>query len=156
MTNRTIARAAREAGVHVETIRYYERAGIIERPRTTGTAYRTYPEETVRRVRFIKRAQKLGFSLREIRALLRLRAGKDGTSAAVRRRVEGKITDIEGKVRDLRAMRETLLDLLDTCSGRGGSERCPILRSLDGEMQDGAKNTPSTSTRRRTSWKSDK
>ena len=134
MTAQTIAKAARAAGVHVETIRYYERVGLVPRPRTTGTAYRLYPDETVRRIRFVKRAQKLGFTLREISELLRLRAGKENTSAAVRRRVEKKLEDMEKRLTDLMAMRETLRDLLGTCSGRGGSDRCPILRSLDEDV----------------------
>ncbi len=149
MTAQTIAKAARTADVHVETIRYYERMGLIQRPRTTGTAYRLYPSETVRRIRFIKRAQRLGFTLREISELLRLRAGKESTSATVRRHVEKKLDDVEQRITDLVAMRQTLRDLMSTCSGRGGTDRCPILRSLDEDVRAARKETPSTTARRR-------
>jgi len=135
VSRQTIARAARAAGVTVETIRYYERIGIIERPATVGTAYRVYPDETVRRVRFIKRAQNLGLSLREIRELLALRADERSGRADVRGRIEAKVRGIEKKIRDLTAMREALIDVLHTCSGEGSSERCAILRTLDGETQ---------------------
>ena len=137
MPAQTIARAARAADVNVETIRYYERRGLIERPPTVGTAVRIYPDETVRRIRFIKRAQKLGFTLREIQDLLRLRAGRGAKSASVRRKVEAKIAGVDAKLRDLRAMRRALSELLESCSGRGDAETCPILRSLDEEAPAG-------------------
>lgn len=146
MSPQTIAKAARAAGVNVETIRYYERRGLIDRPRTVGTAVRVYPDETVRRIRFIKRAQKLGFTLKEIRELLRLRTG-GATSASVRKRVEAKVADVETRLRDLRAMRRTLRELLGTCTGRGAADDCPILKSLD-EDEPSARNRNHTPTRR--------
>jgi len=130
VAGRTIAKAAREAGVNVETIRYYERRGLIDQPRGLS-GYRTYPEETIRRVRFIKRAQALGFSLREIKDLLALRRGRAGTSAEVRRKAEAKLAGIDGKIRELRAMREGLQTLAAACPGSGPVERCPILNSFE-------------------------
>jgi len=150
MPAQTIARAARAANVNVETIRYYERVGLIERPPTVGTAVRIYPDETVRRIRFIKRAQKLGFTLREIRELLRLRAGRGATRDAVRRKVKTKIADIDAKLRDLRAMRRALSELVETCSGRGDADTCPILKSLDQEAPE-RRRTSSPSGRRKQS-----
>ncbi|MFQ5844831.1 MAG: MerR family DNA-binding protein [Planctomycetota bacterium] len=150
MAAQTIARAARAAGVNVETIRYYERRGLIDRPRTVGTSFRVYPDETITRIGFIKRAQKLGFTLKEIRELLGLRAGSRATSASVRKRVEVKIAGIEEKLQDLKAMRRTLAELLGTCTGQGTADDCPILKSLD---EDGPprRRKPPTHTRRRQS-----
>ena len=142
----TIARAARAAGVNVETIRYYERIGLIERPRAVGTAVRIYPDDTVRRIRFIKRAQKLGFTLKEIRELLGLRVAPGGASTAVRRRVEGKLADIDRKLRALRAMRRTLTDLLEACRCSRGGADCPILASLDEEAPAGLRATKNKET----------
>jgi len=133
MAGQTITKAARAAGVHVETIRYYERRGLIGRPPSLG-GYRTYPDETVRRLRFIKRAQRLGFSLREIRELLALRSGPLSTGAAVRRKAEAKVEDIDKKICELRAMRRALDALAKACPGTGPADRCPILRSLDDEV----------------------
>jgi MerR family mercuric resistance operon transcriptional regulator len=150
VSKQTIAKAARAAGVHVETIRYYERVGLIERPRTVGTAYRVYPDETLRRIRFIKRAQTVGLSLREIRGLLALKDDEGSLCADVRGRIEAKVADIECRLRDLATMRATLMDLLDTCPGRGSSERCPIMRDLDGD----APGRPTNATAKRTGRKS--
>ena len=138
MAGRTIAKAASAAGVNVETVRYYERRGLIEQPRSPG-GYRTYPDETVRRVRFVKRAQRLGFSLREIRELLALRAGRTSTSGSVRRKAEAKVAEIDAKIRELRAMRKALEALAVSCPGTGPLEWCPILRSLDAEADSPGK-----------------
>ena len=131
MTAQTISRAAAAAGVHVETIRYYERRGLIARPKAVG-GYRTYPDEVVLRIRFIKRAQALGFTLKECEELLGLRAGRNGVTAAMRTRVERKTAEIDAKLTELRAMRKVLEDLVARCPGKGDPERCPILASLEG------------------------
>ena len=131
MAAQTISKAAAAAGVHVETIRYYERRGLIARPKAVG-GYRTYPDEVVRRIRFIKRAQALGFSLKECKELLGLRAGRDGVTAAMHAKVEHKAAEIDAKLKELRAMRRVLKELTALCPGEGDSERCPILKTLEG------------------------
>lgn len=130
MAAQTISKAAAAAGVHVETIRYYERRGLIARPKAVG-GYRIYPDGVVRRIRFIKRAQALGFSLKECKELLSLRSERDGVTAAMRARIERKTTEIDAKLKELRAMRKVLKQLSARCPGEGDSARCPILKSLE-------------------------
>jgi MerR family copper efflux transcriptional regulator len=129
----TIGRLAKEAGINLETIRYYERQRLVPKlPRTT-LGYRMYPPDAVRRLRFISRAQELGFSLREVRELLSLRASPSATSAAVRKTAKAKIADIEAKISCLEAMRQSLRKLAQTCDGCAPVSECPILESLDKE-----------------------
>lgn len=135
MNGLTIGVVASKAGVHVETLRYYERRKLITQPARTGANYRRYPEDTVRRVRFIKHAQKLGFSLKEIKELLSLRAAPRARCADVRDRATGKIADIDGKIRSLRRMKRALTALVAECSGKGPVSLCPILEALDTEDQ---------------------
>ena len=113
----TIGRLANVAGVNLETVRYYERRGLLPRPPRTASGYRIFPVEATRRLRFIKRAQELGFSLREIRELLALRVSSRTNSTEIRKRAEAKIGDIEGKIRTLNSMRKTLERLTRSCSG---------------------------------------
>ena len=127
----TIGKVARLAGVGVETIRFYEREGLIDEPPRRESGYRQYPEETVSRVRFIRRAKELGFSLKEIKELLSLRASPKSRCADVRRRAEAKIEDIEQKVCDLQRMKEALVKLTAACSGGGPVTACPILDALE-------------------------
>src|SRR2546426_5615569 len=103
----TIGRVEKAAHVNVETLRYYERRGLVPKPPRSPSLYRHYPEDTVPRVQFVKHAQ-LGFSLREIRELLSLRAAPKARCADVKRRAETKIGEIEGKIRALQAMRRAL------------------------------------------------
>ena len=131
MKNLTIGAVAKLAEVNIETMRYYERRGLVPRPPRSGSNYRLYPEDTVRRVRFIKRAQELGFTLKEIVELLALRISPRANSANVRKRVEAKIEDIDSKIASLQAMMGTLSRLARECSGKGGTSSCPILQSLD-------------------------
>ena len=127
----TIGKVAREAGVGVETVRFYEREKLIEEPPRKPSGYRQYPPATVRRIRFIRRAKALGFTLREIRELLSLRADPDSTCQDVRRRAEAKIADIQDKLRALRRMKKALADLTAACAGRGPVMECPILAALE-------------------------
>jgi len=131
MAGFTIGEAARSAGVHVETLRYYERKRLIQRPPRTASNYRAYPAETVHRVRFIKRSQELGFSLAEIKELLSLRASPKGRCCDVRARAEAKIGDIEEKMRTLRRMKKALGKLVSECSAEGPVTECPILEALE-------------------------
>ena len=131
METLTIGRLAQEGGVNLETIRYYERQGLLPKPPRTTGGYRIFPKDAARRLRFIKRAQQLGFSLNEIRELLSLRM-KPGTERAdIRARAEAKITDIEQKIQTLQAMEKTLRRLADRCDGCGPLVECPILESLE-------------------------
>lgn len=95
----TIGRLAKQAGVNLETVRYYERRGLLPRPPRSASGYRLFPAEAARRLRFIRRAQELGFSLKEIRELLSLRVSRTTTSAVIRTRAEAKVADIEAKIR---------------------------------------------------------
>jgi len=123
---------AAEAGVNVETLRFYERRGLLEEPtRHSSSGYREYPAEAVRVVRFIKRAQELGFTLREIEELLRLRESHGRRCADVRAAATSKLADIERKIGSLRAMKRALAILVKSCSGEGAARECPILDALD-------------------------
>ena len=128
-----VGEVARQAGVNVQTIHYYERRGLLPRPPRTESNYRAYSEEAVLRVRFIKRAQELGFTLKEIKELLSLRAAPRTRCADVRNRAEAKVQDIDDKARTLQAMRKALTKLIGECSGKGPVTQCPILEALDSE-----------------------
>jgi Hg(II)-responsive transcriptional regulator len=130
VTLRTGEVAAR-AGVNVQTLRYYERRGLLEEPRRRSSGYREYPPEAVQLIRFVKRAQELGFTLAEIEDLLRLRADRNASCGEVRSRADSKIEDIEQKIRHLRAMKRALAVLVASCAIEGTTRRCPILEVLD-------------------------
>ena len=127
----TIGEVAKQAHVRIETLRYYERTGLVARPPRSASNYRLYPQETVRRVRFIKRAQELGFSLKEIAELLALQATPETPCADIRTRALDKITAIEEKIEVLNAIKYALAKLVDACSGQGEITDCPILAALD-------------------------
>ncbi len=129
----TIGHLAREAGVNLETVRYYERQGLLAKPPRSASGYRLFPSDAARRLRFIRRAQELGFSLKEIRELLSLRVSRRTTSADIRTRAEAKIVDIEAKIKNLESMKKTLRKLTRVCDGCSPVAQCPILESLDGE-----------------------
>jgi len=136
MTGLKVGEVAKQAGVNLQTIHYYERRGLLPKPPRTGSNYRAYPEDAVLRVRFIKRAQELGFTLKEIKELLSLRAAPRTRCADVRERAEAKVQDIDGKVRTLQAMRKALTKLIGECSGSGPVSQCPILEALDSEGEE--------------------
>lgn len=131
MTTLTRGELAKRCEVNFETIRYYEQQGLIPQPSRTVSNYRVYDEDTVRRVRFIKRAQELGFTLKEIKDLLSLRAAPGAGCADVYERAEVKIQSIDEKIRTLKAMRRALSKLMSECTGRGGITECPILDALE-------------------------
>lgn len=126
------AEVAEQAGVNVETLRFYERKGILAEPPRRASGYREYPPETVERVRFIKRAQELGFSLKEVQDLLDLRQMTRAKSDRVKRLAEAKVEEIDHKIRDLEAMKRSLTGLLRACDGRRTIASCPIIESLSG------------------------
>ncbi|QDV34598.1 MerR family transcriptional regulator [Tautonia plasticadhaerens] len=127
----TIGNVARRAGVGVETVRFYERQGLLHEPERRASGYRQYDEGVVDRLRFIRRAKELGFTLKEIAELLDLRHDPAATRSDVRERVRGKVEDIEAKVRDLLRIKDVLLALERTCHGHGPAEDCPILATID-------------------------
>ena len=131
MTTMTIGELAQRAGVGIETIRFYEREGLIETPRRTASGYRQYSEEVVRRLQFIRRAKELGFTLNEIKELLSLRVHAGVSCAMVKRKAEKKIADIDAKLRSLRCMKRALVELTKTCNEDGTLDRCPILNAME-------------------------
>jgi len=130
MQRLTIGEVARRAAVHIETLRYYERQGLLAHPPSSRSNYRLYSEETVRRIQFIKRVQQLGFSLKEIQELLALQAAPQAQCVDVRERALAKIHEIEHKIRALLAMHTALTRLVAACAGQGYIADCPILESL--------------------------
>ncbi len=131
MEGLTIGRLAREGQVNVETIRYYERRGLLPRPPRQPSGYRMFPPSAVQVLRFVKTAQVLGFSLKEIKELLALRIQPGRSCADVRGRAGRKIGEIDQKIRTLQSMRKALVRLAAACSGRGSISDCPILESLE-------------------------
>ena len=132
MDNLTVSQVAKQGGVNLQTVRYYERQGLLAPTSRTDSGYRIYQRDTVRRLRFIKRAQDLGFSLSEIQELLSLRVDANATSADIRKRAQAKLADIEQKIRHLEAIHASLAQLIQNCQGCGPAAECPILDNLDG------------------------
>jgi len=130
MQGLTIGKLAAAAGVGVETVRFYERKGLMERPGRPATGYRVYSMEAVTRLAFVREAQEVGFTLKEIRDLLALRANPATDCAAVRGRAAAKVAQLETRIARFERMRATLGDLLAECPGRGGLDQCSIVEAL--------------------------
>ncbi len=124
-----IGEAARAAGVHIQTMRYYERRGLLPRPHRSGGNYRVYGDSAVRRVRAIKRAQQLGFTLDEVGELDRIRGGEIG-SDPLATLVPAKLREIDDKLRDLRRVKRALLGVIEACNCGGDVSRCDVLDGL--------------------------
>jgi MerR family copper efflux transcriptional regulator len=135
MKTLTIGELGKSAGAGVETIRYYERKGLLDQPARTPSGYRRYTPEAAARLRFIKQAQQLGFSLKEIAELLSLKVSSASTCADVKRKAESKIADIEQRISSLKKMKRALEKLKSECTGRGPVGECPILDALDRQKQ---------------------
>lgn len=133
MQTLTIGQLAKQSQVNIETIRYYERRGILPEPPRRESGYRQYSLDAVERIRFIRRAQELGFSLKEIAELLSLRVDPGTTAGDIRRRAEAKLAAIDAKIRDLQRMKAALMKLAAACRGRGPTSECPILDALASE-----------------------
>lgn len=127
----TIGQTAAAANVNVQTIRYYERRGLLAAPQRTAAGYRQYYEDAVQRLRFIKHAQELGFSLREIQDLLALRVRHTRACDAVERKTRQKIALVERKIDDLQRIKLTLEQLAAACAARQPTDECPILNALE-------------------------
>lgn len=131
-THLRIGALAREAGVGVDTIRYYEREGLLPEPRRRASGYRDYEAGAVAQLRFIRRAKGLGFSLDDIRELLALSSDRDQGVAGVKARAEERLDDVEHRIRELRRVQRGLRQLIDACPGHGELAQCPILKALSG------------------------
>ncbi len=131
-----VGEVAKRAAVNLQTIHFYEREGLLPKPPRTASNYRMYSEDAVRRVRFIKRAQELGFALRDIKELLSLRATPGSRCADIRQRATAKLRDIDEKIGTLQAMHKALTKLIGQCAGRRPITACPILQALDLEDRE--------------------
>ena len=136
MSALTIGKLAKQVDLSVETLRYYERLGLIAPQQRSEAGYRLYRPDAVRRLRFIRRAQALGFSLGEVAELLALSGNPDASAGEVKALTQAKIADIEQRIRDLERMRDALSGLAEHCPGhRATTVDCPILGALNGEDQ---------------------
>ncbi len=129
----TIGQVAKRSGIGLETVRFYERTGLVEEPPRTDSDYRQYPEGVVARIRVIRRAKELGFKLSEISELLWLRVDPDTRCADVRQQTELKIADVEEKIRALQRIKTALKKLAASCVGTGPTSEGPILEALDSQ-----------------------
>jgi Hg(II)-responsive transcriptional regulator len=126
-----IGEVAAAVGCNIQTLRYYERRGLLEAPERTVSGYREYPSEAVMLIRFIKRAQDLGFTLHDVEELLELRNDQSGRRGEVRAVAEAKMRDIETKLGRLKAVHSALKSLLESCASDHESPSCPILDALN-------------------------
>jgi DNA-binding transcriptional MerR regulator len=130
---------ASRAGVNIQTLRYYERRRILPEPRRSGSGYRSYDNQAVSTVRFVKCAQQLGFSLDEVESLLHLAAGGPRNCDRARALATEKIVDLEAKISRLSAMRDSLRRLVATCDRTPNKRECPLLEAIeDDTIPEGA------------------
>ncbi len=129
----TIGRLAAQAGVNVQTVRYYERRGLIDVPSRSRSGYRQYSPDAARQIRFIKRAQDLGFSLSEIGELLALRIDHVNACQAVEAKTLSKIAMVEQKITELETIKKALNRFVESCEARQPTGECPMLEFLDEE-----------------------
>lgn len=132
MNELTIGKVAKGADLGIETVRFYEREGLIEPPERTASNYRIYSSQAITRLRFIKRAKTLGFTLKEIKELLSLRHNPAASKSDVKMQIETKIDAIKQKISDLKNIQNILETLDERCDGQGSTDDCPILRALEG------------------------
>ena len=130
MAGNTIGKVAQRAGVGVETVRFYQRRGLIEEPQAPAKGFREYPEETIERIRFIRRAKDLGFTLEEVGGLLELRVDPGQNCSSVKAYAVDKIALIEEKIRSLNDMRQQLTRLTEACDNGKPTSACAILEAL--------------------------
>ena len=135
MESLSIGQVARRAGVGIDTIRFYERRGVLKKPLRRDSGYRQYSEEVVKRIRFIQRAKLLGFSLKEITDLLMLCVDRPTESSQVKEATLAKLDQVEHKLVELERMRRALLLVASLCTGAGPASACPMLDALDQQEQ---------------------
>ena len=131
MTTLRISELANKGNVHLETIRYYEREGLMRPPQRTPSGHRAYAPDDVLRLRFIKRSQALGFTLTEIKELLALKVIPNQPCIDVVHQIEAKEIEVKAKIVHLQAIQRTLRNMKASCEGRCSVSECPILESLD-------------------------
>jgi Hg(II)-responsive transcriptional regulator len=137
MLGLSISEVATECGVNIETIRYYEKRGLIQEPPRTTSGYRAFPTEVIDRIKFIKRAQELDFSLSEIQKLISISDNDESfTAADARQFAMEKLNEVEKKLRGLGNVKSLLEDLLERCSGKGPICECPIIQNISREGDD--------------------
>ncbi len=136
-TRLSIGQLARQAGVGVDTVRYYERRGLLPTADRLANGYRIYSADSARRLGFVRHAQELGFTLEEIRELLALRVDRGRRCADVRELALAKLAAIDAKLESLRRIRGALATLAGRCTGRGPTSACPLLDSLDEQNPGG-------------------
>jgi MerR family mercuric resistance operon transcriptional regulator/MerR family gold-responsive transcriptional activator of gol and ges genes len=139
-----IGQLAKQVGVNIETIRYYERRHLLGPTSRLPSGYRLYNHEAQRRLQFIKNAQALGFTLHEIEELLDLQVSSKARCGDVQRRAEAKLRHVEAKVRDLQALARSLRNLIRTCRAGQPTDHCPILQSLEEKKRRGNNGNRST------------
>jgi MerR family transcriptional regulator, copper efflux regulator len=127
----TAGALAKQAGVKIDTVRYYERHGLLPKPPRTNSGYRAFPHASLGRLRFIKRAQALGFTLNEVKQLLALRFSPGITCTDVRKRAQAKLADIQQKIDSLHAMKRALQQLVSACAADGPASDCSFLANLE-------------------------
>ena len=135
-TTFSIGKLAKRSLVNIETIRYYERRGLLPEPSRRESGYRQYSPDAVARLEFIRHGKELGFTLTEIMELLALRVDPDTSCADVKARADAKITDVHDKIRSLLRIERALTRLAAQCHGQGPTGDCPILDALNGESLD--------------------
>jgi MerR family mercuric resistance operon transcriptional regulator len=126
-----IGQIAKQTGVTVETVRFYEKQGLIATPERSESGYRQYPEDTLKRVRFIQRAKEAGFTLKDIGELLALRQEPGTSCSDIKLRATRKIEEVDQKMQELKRIRDALGRMIMKCSGRGSLTDCPILEELE-------------------------
>jgi len=131
MANLTRGQLAKTSGVNPETIRYYEKLGLLPKPLRTESGYRLFSEEDIKRIKFIKRAKELGFTLKEIKELLQLRFETEGECSEVREIAEIKLKDVQKKIEDLEKIKSILEELINQCPSKGSILKCPIISSIE-------------------------
>lgn len=133
MTTLTIGKVAKRSNVGIETIRFYERNGLIPEPPRRPSGYREYPESVVDQIKFIRRAKELGFTLKEIKELMTIKVECHSTPEDIRKKTRGKIKDIEDKIQTLTQMKKILMKLTKSCEKKNPDSlsECPILDALE-------------------------
>jgi Hg(II)-responsive transcriptional regulator len=135
METLTRGKLAKRSGVNIETLRYYEKRNLIDPPRRSEAGYRLYTPADILRIRFIKNAQKLGFTLKEIRELLKLRIKVNTSCDSVLKKAEHKRAEIMVKIKDLQSMKRALDQLIHKCEESIPTEDCPILESFESDKK---------------------